>query len=250
MRTGFRKSEIDVFIQDQDSPPFQYYLMREDKTDITLTSPVSKNDTVVSVSAGHGFTATGEQIVIMENGLWIQTEVKSVATNDITLVSPSGVAFTTGATVIRGVIDMNVDASGAEQEFVFNMRQSIIPIDVQCAHIIIWNVSVAGDDGKFGDLAALTNGVRFLKANTVDQNLGVYKSNSDFREFGAGVEYTDKSGAGTYAVNMVFRLKETYGIVIRIDPRTTDILKAVVRDKLDTLNRFRVSVIGQLTVGE
>ena len=141
--------------------------MREDKTDITLTSAVTKGDTVISVSSGHGFTGAGEYIVIMENGYFIQTKVVSVATDDITIQNETGNAFTTGATVIRGSIEMNVDGS-TPVEFQFNMRQSTIPIDIQYIHVTIWNDATAGDDGKFGDLTALTNGLRAVKENDID----------------------------------------------------------------------------------
>lgn len=245
---GFDRKEYDVAIQDQDSPPFQYYLMREDKTDITLTSAVTPGDTVISVSAGHGFVG-GEYVVIMENDLIIQTEVISVATNDLTLQVAVPYGYTTGATVIRGVIDMNVDGS-SPVDFIYNPRQCEIPIDIQYVHITIWNASLAGDDGKFGDLTALTNGLRFIKENNLDQGLGNFTTNSDFREFGANVNYNDKAGAGTYGVAVDFNLKDSYGVIIRIDPRTTDVIKAIVRDNLSTLNRFRVSIMGQYTLGE
>ena len=52
---------FDVNIQSQTNALFQYLLINEQKTDITLTSEIKVDDTVVSVSAGHGFTgATGE----------------------------------------------------------------------------------------------------------------------------------------------------------------------------------------------
>ena len=243
---GFRTKELDVFIQDQHTPPFQYYLMREDKTDITLTSGVTKGDVIIAVSAGHGFLAAQtppHYLVIMENDLYVQAKVISVTDDNITISVPSGSDFTTGATVLRGIIDMNINASGGEEEFVFNMRQGITPIDIQFASLTIWNAGAAGDDGKFGDLAELTNGMRLVKENTIDQGLGTYRANSDFREYGADIHYTDKSGGGgTYAVDITFDIKKVYGVVIRIDPRIPDILKAIINDALQTLDRLRIVI--------
>ena len=72
---GWKRNK-DVSIQDQSSPLFQYYLMREDKDDITLTAPVSTDDDVINVSAGHGFTAaSGEQLVLWENSGYEQASV-------------------------------------------------------------------------------------------------------------------------------------------------------------------------------
>ena len=65
---GPGKKEIDVVVQDPTSPLFQYFLMNEQKTDITLTAPTVVGSSVVNVSPGHGFTgAAGEQIVLFEN---------------------------------------------------------------------------------------------------------------------------------------------------------------------------------------
>lgn len=250
MEPGFKKDNIDVHIQDQHTPPFQYYLMREDKTDITITSPVSKGDTVISVSAGHGFTAGGEYMVIMENDLYIQSKVISISTNDITIQGSVGNDFTTGATVLRGSIEMNIDGS-TPVDFVFNMRQGITPIDIQYANITIWNNAAAGDDGKFGDLGALTNGLRVIKENLIDQGLGTYRTNSDFREFGGVVTYNPRSGGGgNFGVDITFDIKKAYGVVIRIDPKVPDIFKGSVRDALQTLDRVRISIMGQYTLGE
>ena len=59
--------------------------MTEDKTDITLTSAASKDDTTLSVSAGHGFTAGGEYMLINYGSYFQQSKVTSVATNDTRL---------------------------------------------------------------------------------------------------------------------------------------------------------------------
>lgn len=245
-----RQIEQDVWIQDQTTPPFHYYLTREDKADITLTSPATKEDTTVNVSAGHGFTGTGEYIIIQEGDLYFQELVAGVSTNEITLSNPLSASFSTNAVVIRGSIEMNINGSVTPQEFIFWKRGGI-PVDIQRARITIWNAAAAGDDGKFGDLTVLTNGVRIKKVNTIDQGLGNYKANSDFREFGGNVEYTSKAGGGgTYAVDVCMQIKESYGIVIRVEPDNPDKIIATVRDNLSTLNRLRIAILGQYTLGE
>ncbi len=45
---------LDVNVQSQTSPLFKYFICQEQKTDITLTTQVEIDDTVVKVSAGHG----------------------------------------------------------------------------------------------------------------------------------------------------------------------------------------------------
>jgi hypothetical protein len=245
------QKEIDVWIQDQTTPPFQYYLMREDKADIILTAIANEGDTIITVSSGHGFTAGGEYVVVQEGDNYTQTKVISVDGNDIEIMSPIANPFTTASTVIRGVIDMNINAT-SDNEFICWMRSGV-PIDIQNVQISIWNASAAGDEGTFGDLAALDHGLRFYKEDGINIPLGSYATNSDFREFGAEVGYTDRAGGGgTYGVHINFDIKNNYGVVVRLDPNDSDKFKGIVQkgDDLSSLDRLRVSLMGQKTLGE
>lgn len=112
-----RKNKIDVFINDQTNPLFQYFLINEIKTDITLTAPVSINDTVVNVSSGHEFIV-GEVLTIFENNRYIQMNVVSVATDAIAIAYPIANAFTVaGAVVVRdnltGLTSLTVSLVGS-----------------------------------------------------------------------------------------------------------------------------------------
>lgn len=246
-----RTNKVDVIINDQITPPFQHILMREDKTDILLTSIANRGDYTINVTSGHGFTAiAGETVVLMEGENYHQTSVVSVSTDIITLRTPIPNTFSTSAIVIRGNVNMNVDGSSTPQEFVYYKRSGV-PMDVQYAHITIWNVSVQGDDGTFGDLAELTNGLIFQKDDGINVPLGNYKTNTDFKEFGANLSYNDKSGGtGQYGIDASFDIKKVYGVVIRLDPDTNDKFIAIVRDNLSTLPRLRVAIMGQTTLGE
>lgn len=248
--TSSSQKEIDVWIQDQSTPPFQVYLLREDKTDITLTSDVSAGDTVVNVSSGHGFTAGGESLALHEVDNHFQSKVKSVATDAITLYEPVGKDYSTNAVVVRGSIEMNVNGT-TPQTFTLNLRDGLTPIDFQYVQITIHNASAAGDDATFGDLTALTNGLRFYADYGELSNLGLFRANSDFREYGAEVIYHARAGGGgTYGVDITFDLKRAYGIVLRLDPRLPMTLNSMVQDNVSTLNRLRVSLMGQYTTGE
>lgn len=241
-------ASLDVFIQDQDTPPFQYYLMQELKTDILLVTGTAIDDEIIYVNAGHGF-AVGDYMSIREGAFQSQVGVTNVSSNDITLASPLSNAYTTDAQVIRGNIEMNISGSYADQEFLMTMWGET-PVDIQTV-IVTMQHGTAGDDSKFGGITALTNGLLFSKIDdTVHQHLGNYRSNQDFTEFGADVVYTDKAGGGNHGTNVTFDVKNSYGVVIRVDPRINGLLKATVQDDLNTLLRLRVSLMGQLTLGE
>lgn len=245
--------KIDVSIQDSTSNLFQYFLQTEVKKDITLTSDVVINDESINVSAGHGITV-GDSLVLKTNSYFMQVSVKSVAINVIGLSSPTYLPFTqTDTTITRGSREMAVDGSGGDIEYVFTISgANVPPVDISTA-IIIMTHATAADDGKFGGMAELTNGVYFRKENTTPYNLGNYKNNQDFRLLNAVVEYTDKAPAGINGTNIKFFIngQENFGQVIRM--QYGDTLKAIIRDDLDgsgNLTSFKTSLIGSYTSGE
>ena len=106
------------------------------------------------------------------------------------------------------------------------------------------------DDAMFGDQAALTNGLFFMRYNGTKQNYGNYKANGDFRLHGGVVTYTVKGGGGKYSTTALFNINEMYGIVLRIDKEECDEFRCYVRDDLSSLFSIRVSILGQYTQGE
>ena len=252
---GPGKKEVDVVIQDSTSPFIQYFLMNELKTDITLTAPVALGDEVVNVSPGHGFTgAAGEHIVMFENERVLQLAVKSIATNAITIAEPSTVEYTVDdAIIIRGNILMNVDGSGGDVEFKMKLRNFTVPVDISQVIMTMQHGANVPDDGKFGGIAALSGGVYYLKEDGSVFSLGNYTANQDFKDIGGKVEYTSKAPAGTNATDITVNMKEVFGQVMRLDPKIDDIIKGIVRDKIDAgegMAKFTTSLIGSYTVGE
>jgi hypothetical protein len=242
--------EIDTHEQDSTNALFQYFFMRELKDDIVLTSPISVDDEVISVSAGHGFTgAPGEHAVIWENDRFLQMPVKSVAVNAITLSHPIDNSYTVdGSKVIRGNINMNINAVGII-DFLMKIQNFTIPIDISKIIFTMFH-SVAGDAGKFGGIAALTNGLWFRKDNGIKFNMGNYKNNQDFENVGAVIDYSAKGPAGIEATTITFDIKNIFGQVIRIDPRENDIIQGQGRDDMSGLTGFTGSAIGSYTSGE
>lgn len=258
MPIGYQK-DIDNNPQSQTSPLFQYYLINEQKTDITLTAAISADDTVINVSAGHGFTAaTGEYLVVRNGDQFSQFAVVSVATNAITIDIPAATGFPITSGVIRGNSSMNVDGSSTPVDFKYSSNHSgalspTIPVDISAVVITMQHGSNVPDDGRFGGLGALTNGLYFRKVNGASVNLGNYKTNQDFKDRGAFVEYTSKAPAGTNGTSIEFDLEKSFGQVMRVDPRDTDYMLAQVRDDIDAtagMAKMTISLIGSLTEGE
>lgn len=246
---------LRVTLQDSTAPLSQYYIQTEQKTDITLTTDVAIGDDVINVSAGHGFTgASGEQLTIFENNRFEQLKVVSVATNAITVEHPVTAQFTIAeAFVMRGNILMNVDGSSTPVEFNLNLRKHTIPIDITKVVITMQHGTNVPDDGKFGGLGALTNGLFFKKEDGSTFSLGNYITNQDFKDMGGVVTYTEKAPAGTNATCITFNIKEIFGQVIRLKPTDLDMIIGTVRDNISAgagMVKMTVSFIGHYTEGE
>lgn len=247
---------IDVNIQSQTSPVFQYLLMNEIKTDITLTSQIEVDDVVVNVSAGHGFTAVDGEFMVCRNGdTFFQLRVKSVATNAITIEAPIDSVFPViGTSVIRGNINMNIDGSTTPVDFKFGLNDpsTSIPIDIS-AVIVTMQHTAEGGDGLFGAIAPLSLGLFLRKVNGENRSLGNYTTNQEFRDVGADIAYTDKGAGANFATNITIDLEKVFKQVIRIDPVDDDVIYARVRDDLTLtakLTKLTISILGSFTRGE
>jgi hypothetical protein len=242
----------DVFLQDQTSPLFHYFLMEELKTDITLPGGASFEDTDITVSAGHGFVI-GDYCVIKENGVYAQIRVSNCAANVITVEVPLANDFSSNAQVIRGNINLKIDGSTTSKEFIFDSTGFTAPIDINKVLVMMVH-NTESDDSLFGDVAAITKGLRFLKTNTQTIGLGNFKSNGDFKAYGARVEYADKAGGGKFSTFVEFILngQQSYGQTIRMSSFNHDIAKAVVQDDLNkaSIVSIQIALIGSFTVGE
>lgn len=247
MPIGLQK-RIETVEQSQLEPFAQYYLMREDKTDILLTSAVSVGDSVINVSTGHGIQI-GNYVSLFENSGYQQCVVLDVQTNAITLCVPIPIPFSTAAKVVRGSINLAVNGSTTPQEFIFKIYGGLIPIDLAGAVITMLHAGVP-DDGKFGDQEALTTGLYLEYRNTSHRTLGNYRINSDFRDFGGLVSYPDKSPSGQYSTVITFDFIDTFTKELRVDPSVNDYIVATIRNDLTGLDSLRISILGSYTSGE
>lgn len=228
--------------EDQSLPPFHRYFMTEDKTDITLTSNLNKNTTIIPVSEGHGFTTSHYMLINYESYIQ-QTKVKSVDGNNITLDSPIGIPLPIiGTQIIRGSIEMNVD--GSVTPVTFYCRAGVNAKDVDLQHFVVFIRDTAdGDQATYGGLPALTNGTFIRYENNIDLNLGTYKNNENFIEFGAVGIYNDKAPAGEYSQSFNFDIIGTYGVIFKLHT-PTDCIAITIRDNLTGLTYHRAVAMG------
>ena len=249
-------STKDVFVQSNTSIPFLYRLIREDKIDITLTADVTSADTVINVSAGHGFSAEDSMVLWCSLGYYQQVTVKSVSTNAITIYTPIALPFlTTNTFIVRGTYGFNVDGSSTEQIFKFHPRY-IVPIDVSSVQIFLRHDG-EGNLATFGDLAdtVVLNGCLFQKRNTITIPYGYYRTAGDFIKLGSNPIFTDKASGSKYGtiIQIPVNSTQTFDAVSRFYSSRNDILEWIVRDNLTsggTLEEAQISITGSYTIGE
>lgn len=241
---------FDVFLQDQTTPPFHYFMMTEEKTDITLTAPIAEDDEIINVSAGHGF-AVGHMIVIAEGDLFEQVVVTAVNVNAITINIPMANAFTIAAKVIRGNRELNIDGTTPKEIFARIYGEgATVPIDIINAKATMIHAG-PGDLSKFGGISERTNGMYLRQTNGHKLNLANYKKNQDFEDFGWKVRYDDRAGGGgEYSTIAEIDIKKIYGVAFRLFPEDSQFIKGMIRDDLTGLLSFRIMLYGQFTQGE
>lgn len=239
---------VDVYIQSNVSNLFKVFLQTYEKEDITLTSDVSIDDDEINVSSGHGISAGEFLIMYTPNYHW-QIEVSAVTDDLITLDHKTFLPFSASETIIiRGSVDINAATTGVTYKFGIPGKKQP-PIDISVALFILGH-STEGDDGDFGDQAALTNGLFVRKEGAELFNFGNFKTNRSFRESNAEIVYSDKGPGGTFGTNIKFNIQgqENFDQVVRIG--YGDYITALRQDALNGLSYFRISLIGSYTRGE
>jgi hypothetical protein len=245
---GTQKTTFDVAIQDQTTDIVDQYLCTELGRD-TLAVTVAADVRTITLQAGHSFVV-GNFACMRTNGNWYQGRVISVNGNDITLDQPTNRQFLAGTIVRRTSPDMNIN--GSVNRVVFAMQA---PTGTQwdiTRMIIIIRDDAAMDDGKFGGLTELTNGVMFRKKNGdgTFMNLFAARNNGQFAARTYDADYTSAttgpSGQYGLRIRRSFNGFDKNGVVIRLDGDTQEQFQVIIQDNLTGLTHMRVVIQGHL----
>lgn len=258
-----KQNSRDVVKLDSISPPVEWYMSQRItetnlSSNIGITGGVVDCPETITVDDPTG-AAAGEFIEMWEGPFYMQVGIKSVLGNDITLDMPVGFPFTTAGNVYIVTCDMNVDGSVTPQRFRFDPG----PVGTNDYHItrfvLVMTHSAAGDDSKFGSVAALGNGVYFAARGTIPTALGPLvivnnlfnvKDNGDLRVRTYDIDYSDKAGPGLFgtASRKTFNGDEKSGVVVPVLKANNDSPFAEVRDDLTGLSTFRIAFNGYVVV--
>jgi hypothetical protein len=240
---------------DISSPQIALFLAQALDSGLVLRSAVTSGDETVEITTTGTTPVVGNHLFFKENEFFTQIEIMSVTPiagddYDLGLSIPVDHDYTTGAAVILENINMNVDGSSADVEFSISPAGLTAGVEWDITRMIIaMTHPAAGDDGLFGDLAALTNGVYLRIENGTKYNLFNARENAHFAEQGFDTDYEARSGkAGVFATRsrITFNGPDKRGVVFRLSASTSDKYVAIVRDNLSALNGYRTMIQGHI----
>ncbi len=211
----------------------------------TTTTPsvaITAGDTSITVADPTGIIV-GSEIKLTE-GLTQEIgliTITVVVGSVLTLDRPLGNDYTTSADISEVISDMAVLGSLASPQ-IFEMNPPIGTI-WQVTRIMFEIFSaVAPDDGKFGGIAALTNGAS-LRATTEAGRTVVFanwKNNGDMKLDMFDVDFTDKGPGGTHGVNGRWTFTNAEVVAeLNGDASPIQKIEILIQDDLRTLTLFK-----------
>lgn len=238
------ENDVNVSIQDQTTPIVDLYFYHE-VGQITLASDVSQGDYTFTADTSIGTLAAGNVINFYEGNRFFQAEVVSIDTLTVTLDTPLDFAFTTACTITYGTYNMNVDGSSTPVSFKIPVTYISAVYDMTRVLGVIRDDS-AMDDGKFGGITQLTNGVVLRHVeNGVIHNIFNVKNNGELALRMFDANYIDStlgpSGQYGYRFRRTFAGQHTNGVTKRL--LENGYLEVLIQDDLTGLITF--NMVGQ-----
>jgi hypothetical protein len=246
--------------QNRNNPYFAVIVNRTTPTVDALFAKSISNFTLAADTSASGLTtlvydftasplhgiAIDDEIILLDpsSDRSLQAVVVDVVGDVITVDRPIDHAFPAASTLGRIVTtNMAVDGSVAPQ--IFTIRAGIIPRDI--VRFILTILSTANpsmDDGRFGNLAALTNGLVLRIMDGYQETIFNFKTNLEIKQFCFDFSYSDAAPAGQAGAvaRMTFAGQDKHGVALRISGN--DAIQWIVQDDLTGLDALRVSAQG------
>lgn len=224
--------------------------------DSAITNPtigITKGDTSITVDSVVGFIV-GDTVKIEEDivGIGIQEigvlTITIIAGSVLTFDRPISNDYTTAATIERVITNMAVVGT-LDNPVSFEIDPPIGTIWQFTRIIISITDGSAMDDGKFGGIPALNNGVS-LRATTASGRtvtFGNWKTNGDMALDMFDIQYTDKAPAGENGLRGRWTFTKAE-VVAELDGDASPIqkLEILIQDDLTDLTSFQIKGQGRV----
>lgn len=245
---------LDVNIQDQTTEPIDDYFLRELGSFTLAADTTASTATTLqytfTATTGHGLAADDEILLldaVADRSFY--SVVTNVATDTITVDRPIDHVFPS-ATALAKTVTNNMAVDGSTTPLIYTLRAGTTPIDICRFLLTILGGSAAMDDGKFGNITALSNGLVFRIVDGFQKTVFNFKSNQNIKQFCYDVAYSDNAPAGNTGLSarISFNGPSKHGVALRVSGDTA--LQWIVQDDLTGLDVVRVAGEGHKTSGE
>jgi len=238
-----RNGSLNVSPEYKADIPVNYYLYQAAATP-TITSSTAVDDYTINVDDTTGVSA-GDAITIFEGVNIFQSIVISTTGTSITFASPIDNIFTSSAILETGSWNLNVNGSVTPQIFSFRALTTS-NIHIHSINCTMLDAS-AMDDGLFGGLTALTNGVVFRLKDGYTKNTALITNNLGFIEQGFDLTYASKAPAGQYGLRTKKVIPDVGGIIYELDATENGEFQVIIQDDLTGLDQFACTINGYIT---
>ena len=249
---------INTLVQDQYTPSLDLEFLQDTADPTTVAVATAIDDYVIAVTdatdieVGNTITITNLENPVPEYRFYLATVLAKTG-NDITVDSPLDYAFDAGSAVFISTTEMAVDGTLANpQAFRIYGAEAESGVVMEITRINISIVSSAEpDDGKFGGIDALTNGIVLRRKNGDLRNMWNAKDNATLGILaGIDIVYTSRTvPQGSYGTKcrISYAGPAKRGVALRLEPG--DYLEILIRDALSDLTSFKVAAQGHVDEG-
>lgn len=224
------------------------YFIRDVGPNTTLAAEATAGDTDITVVDSTGFVTSD----LIKIGITAAQEVgvitiTNVVGNVITLDRPIAQTLPIG-TIVKEVENNMTSLAGTLASPV--MYTLVPPPGViwQITRLLITMADgVVMDDGKFGGITALTNGVVGVANTSAGRvaNISNWKTNGDMAADMFNVEYTTKAPAGEYGLRGRWTLT-TAEMIAELDGDNNESLYILIQDDITANTSFQIKAQGRI----
>jgi hypothetical protein len=248
-RMNCSPAKMEVLLRDQHTEIIDLYLHKPIQV-MAIEVDSAIDDVVVTVSATTE-PSNGNLVCLKEDRAYYQGCIISHSANgsnwDITLDTPLDFAFTTDARISEATHNMAVDGSVTPE--IFHIGAGHLESGVE------WDVvGIAGeiidttamDDGGFGGISALTNGIVIRCKDGITKNIFNARTNGELGLRSHYKEYSPKPKTGQYGFifRKVFAGQGNHGVAVRLKADDFDSIQCIIQDDLTDLISFKLVIQG------
>ena len=242
---------INVHVADIHEVPVNEFFHLHDGTTTTLTTAISVGDTSLAVTSATGFVVGHYIHILNGDNEYVYPKITAIVSNVITVDSPFSNAYPTAGTSIEHII---IDLSNTAGTLASPKSYKIIPQGAEKFHLLRMIGSIvsaaAPDDGKFGSLTALTNGVVIRGYDGTSGTFAKFTTwhdNSDIINDMFDVVYSDAPKFGLYGTRFRWTISKV-GVAVKLSAEAGDYIEILIQDDLTGLDSFTIKAQGHSDV--